>query len=397
MMRTCSALFIQEIMKMEKTNKKRICDRISCFIKGEVVLIVSFVLALISCFFVKPSAEYAKYIDFRVLAILIMLMAVVAGMRSIGVFEKLARALINKVKNVRQLVLMLVLMCFFSSMFITNDVALITFVPFSIMALSMANRRDKLISLVVLETVAANLGSMLTPIGNPQNLFIYTCYEMSLVEFIKIILPYCISSLILIVVVILFDKNGKDAIEKISFQENKENDKCFSLKLAYYIALFIVCIGVVVFKWDYIICFIAVLVFVAIMNYKLLVKVDYSLIFTFVFFFVFIGNLGNIEIIRTSLQNTIAGNEMGISILLSQVFSNVPTAMLVSGFTQNYAGLLVGVSIGGLGTLIASMASLISYKIYAKEKDANGFKYLKEFTAVNILFMFILVVISCIF
>ena len=115
------------------------------------------------------------------------------------------------------------------------------------------------------------------------------------------------------------------------------------------------------------------------------------------FFFVFIGNLGNIEIIRTSLQNTIAGNEMGISILLSQVFSNVPTAMLVSGFTQNYAGLLVGVSIGGLGTLIASMASLISYKIYAKEKDANGFKYLKEFTAVNILFMFILVVISCVF
>lgn len=366
-------------------------QKLSKLIKGETVLVISFVLAVVSCFLVVPSKEYINYIDFRVLAILFMLMAVIGGLRELGAFKRVAVFLLDKVKNVRQLMLVLVLICFFTSMLITNDVALITFVPFSIMVLKLADRQDKLIKLIVLETIASNLGSMLTPVGNPQNLYIFSNYNMALSEFISAILPYCLTSLILILVLILTDKSGSDSIYTLKIE--KEEVGHLKLKIVYYCSLFALCLGVVIFGLDYKVVFIFVTILVTIMNYRLILKIDYSLLFTFIFFFVFIGNLGNIEAIRDGLTNIITGNEFGMSVLFSQVFSNMPATMLLSEFTTNSKALLVGVNVGGLGTLIASMASLISYKFYANEEGALKLKYLKKFTEVNLMFMFILVVI----
>ncbi len=291
-----------------------------------------------------------------------MLMLVVSGLTNIGFLDDVAARLTGKVKNFRQLYLVLVLLCFFSSMFINNDVALITFVPFSIRTLKYCKQEKKLILVIVMETVAANLGSMFTPIGNPQNLFIYANYNMSLEQFVKIIFPYSLVSVFILVVLI-----------------------------------FAGALLVVVFKLDYRIVTPIVIILLAIQNYRLLAKVDYSLLFTFVFFFIFIGNLGNITPIKDVLTTVVQGNEFALGVSVSQIFSNVPATMLLSGFTKNYAPLLLGVNVGGLGTLIASMASLISYKFYANEDNAQKLKYLAAFSIINILFMVILVVIYMIF
>ena len=369
-------------------------EKIKKYVKSEIVLVIAALLAIISSIIVPPSAEYIDYIDVRVLAILIMLMAVVAGFSDIGVFKKMAIALLGKVSNIRQLKLVLVLVCFFSSMLITNDVALITFVPFSIMVLNIANRKEDILNLVILETIAANMGSMLTPLGNPQNLFIYANYEMNLIEFLMIMLPYSIVALVLLVIIICVDKSGSDKITAISISHEVNN---FKAKLLFYMVLFAVCLYVVISGADYRWAFIVVMALVAIFNYKMILKVDYNLIFTFIFFFVFIGNLGNIDVIREWLVDIIGGNELSVSIILSQVFSNVPATMLISGFTNDYKTMLVGVNIGGLGTVIASMASLISYKFYMNEEGSSSLKYIKYFTILNIFFMVILVVISSFF
>lgn len=369
-------------------------EKILKFLKNEIVLVIAGLLALISAVFVAPSKEYIGYIDFKVLAILMMLMAVVAGFTEIGVFKKMAIALLKKVDNLRQLKLVLILICFFSSMLITNDVALITFVPFSIMVLNMADKKEHILQLVVLETIAANMGSMLTPLGNPQNLFIYANYNMDLVNFMLIMLPYCIVSLVLLIIITFIDKSGKDKVLEISIEHKADG---FLLKLGLYLVLFALCLYVVISGADYKIPFIIVMICMGIINYKMLFKIDFNLILTFIFFFIFIGNLGNIEVIKEFLVSVIDGSEFFVSIALSQVFSNVPATMLISGFAKDYEAMLVGVNIGGLGTIIASMASLISYKFYMKEEGSSAFLFMKKFTIVNILFMVILVVISLIF
>lgn len=308
-------------------------------------------------------------------------MAVIAGLNAMGVFKIIAQKMLQKVNKSYQLYLVLVLLCFFSSMVITNDVALITFVPFTIVILKMAKQENKLIYVVVMETIAANLGSMLTPIGNPQNLYLFSSYNISLVEFVKTIIPYSALSLLLLLFGGIFA--GKN---DLMVQIKEENIVLKKLPLAIYCVLFVLALLSVFRVLPYQALFVIVVVALLIFDRKCYKNIDYSLLLTFVFLFVFIGNLGKIDVISSWLKSIVDGNEVVVGVLSSQVFSNVPACVLLSKFTTNAKALLVGVNLGGLGTLIASMASLISFKFIQKEKVSN-LKYLALFTVLNIVFL----------
>lgn len=375
------------------------------FIKKEAVLCIAAILAIGSMLLVPPDKQYLSYIDIPVLVLLFGLMAVMTGFEQVGLFHKLAGNLLKKVTTFRSLTLVLVLLCFFSSMWITNDVALITFVPFSILVLKMANLKEKLIPVIVMQTVAANLGSMLTPIGNPQNLYLYSISGMGIVEFLKIMaLPTGVS--LLLILAFCFSQN-KSHIQGISmenfansrgreelsvYQSRVQTGLLFVLFIVCLLSVLHICPSQVVFILTIVIC---VIIWVYTHNTLLLKRVDYCLLFTFVSFFVFIGNMGRVEWVREWIQKLLDGRELLISFLCSQVISNVPAAILLSGFTEKYEALLLGVNIGGLGTLIASLASLISYKLFSAEVDRQPekglkSKYLLYFTGINVIFALIL-------
>ena len=367
------------------------------FIKQEIVFLLSFFLAVISCFFVIPSKEYLTYIDYRVLALLFCLMAVVQGFSSIGVFHKLGESLLQKLSTTRSLSLTLICLCFFSSMLITNDVALITFVPFTVFILQLANRTDQLIVFIVLETIAANLGSMLTPLGNPQNLYLYTVSEMKLGTFLQTLLPYSVVAFVLLILCTFFIKKEPISIqsassdsESLSAREAQPKSNHYFL-LVVYSLLFLLCLLVVLHILPFLAVFMIVGVTILIFDRSVLKQVDYFLLLTFVCFFIFIGNLKNIPAIHQVLSQVIYGHEFLSGVLTSQIISNVPAALLLSGFTNEWSALLIGVNIGGLGTLIASLASLISYKQYIKTADSKTSRYLLIFTLYNIGFLAILV------
>lgn len=351
------------------------------FIKNEIVLILSFILAVISAFIVTPNAGYIDYIDFRTLALLLCLMAVMAGLNSIGLFKLLASKLLSLATTTRSITVWLCMLCFFFSMIITNDVALITFVPFSIVALKLSKQEKLLIPLITLETVAANLGSMLTPVGNPQNLYLFSAFNMTIGDFFITVLPYAILSLVLLVISAFFIKK-----ENISVVSNEDNKKINYKFCAIYAVLFAISILTVFKVIPYGITFAISVITILFIDRKTLLKVDYSLLLTFIFLFIFIGNLKNIAPVSDFLSKIVRNNEVAVGIAASQIFSNVPAAILLSGFTDNIKELLIGVNLGGLGTLIASMASLISFKLIAKEKVSSG-KYILVFTAVNVVFL----------
>ena len=356
-------------------------SKIKSVLKNEIVLIISFLLATASAFIVKPSADYIGYIDFRTLALLFCLMAVMAGFNKLGIFRMLASKLLSFASDSRSLCLILSLLCFFSSMIITNDVALITFVPFSIIILTLSKKTQLLIPLVTLETVAANLGSMLTPIGNPQNLFLFSSFEMKTADFFKVLLPYAALSLVLTAVSAFIIKK-----EKLEFSPKSEKEKTNPTLCAVYCALFIASLLTVFRVIPFEITLAVSVIAIIISDRKTLLKVDYSLLLTFTFLFIFIGNLKNITPVSDFLHSIVNGNEVLVGIASSQIFSNVPAAILLSGFTENVADLLIGVNLGGLGTLIASMASLISFKYVVKEKVSAG-RYILVFSAVNIIYL----------
>lgn len=358
------------------------------FIKQEAILIVACVLAVISMFFVTPDKEYFEYIDFRTLGILFSLMALMAGFQSMGIFEEISRKLLNKVQNTRQLVVTLTLVCFFFSMIITNDVALITFVPFTFVLFDMLGEKSEekwLIPVVILQTIAANLGSMLTPIGNPQNLYLYGKSGMTFEKFILLMLPYTVLSLaMLLVSSFAIGSFGNKKINVSLTTKSKEKNTC---KVIMYVVLFCICILAVLRVLSVSIAFAVTLCAIVIFDRKVLKKVDYSLLLTFVGFFIFIGNMGRLTMFSSLLQKYISGNEVITAVLTSQFVSNVPAALLLSNFTDNLPALIVGTNIGGLGTLIASMASLISYKFIAQKKNVSKGKYLIFFTVGNIIFL----------
>jgi len=354
------------------------------FLRSQTVLVVSAVLALVSCFLVPPSLSYVSYVDWRVLGLLFSLMAVVAGLRTAGTFRVLTEFLLRKVNSMRVIALLLVLLCFGFSMFLTNDVTLITLVPFTLLVFRQMTGSEKaLVHTLVLETLAANLGSMLTPIGNPQNLYLYSQYDLSLGTFFRTMAPYTALSLVLLVVLTLVLVPGGAA----SLSEGSTFHSFHRKTFFVYAALFLLCLLSVARVLDWRVLLVAVLAVVVIENYRLLRMVDYSLLLTFVFFFVFIGNVGSLADVREFLENAVGGREVETGILASQVISNVPAALLLSKFTTDGTGLLVGVNLGGLGTLIASMASLITYRLYAATDRAMKGRYFGEFTLWNVVFL----------
>lgn len=366
------------------------------YLKRETVLCVATFLALVSMFFVKPDRGYADYLDARVLALLFCLMTVMEGFKKTGLFEQMANSLLKKVKTFRQLMIVLVGLCFFSSMWITNDVALLTFVPFTILVLRMAQMEQQMIAVVTMETIAANLGSMATPVGNPQNLYLYSVSGMSLGEFIKVMGPLSVLSLMMILAGCLAKKNEKLQIQMVP-QIKKEKKTGENLLL---LGLFLVSLLSVlrILSWPALLgitLLACVLLYATGKEEFLPGKVDYGLLLTFVAFFMFIGNMGRIDWVKEVLEKVLAGNELFLGFAGSQVISNVPAAILLSGFTKNYAALLQGVNIGGLGTMIASLASLISYKFYAEESEKNKNvgtkgKYFWYFTGWNLVFAAVL-------
>lgn len=372
---------------------KKIFTALYSFLKKETVLSISAILAFASAFFVPPSMGYIEYIDFRVLALLFCLMLVVAGMQGIGVFNYLGDRLLQKVRSTRQLTLLLVALCFISGMFITNDVALITFVPFAVMVLTMAGQESLLIPVVVLQTIAANLGSMLTPIGNPQNLYLYSAFEVPIGTFLLYMLPLTAASALLLALAVLFLKNHP-------LHPQNRSSSCASGspapqrphkgKLVAFLLLFAVCLACVVriLPWPVMLAVLGISILL--LDRSLFAKADYFLLLTFVCFFLFIGNMEQIPAIADFLRSFIEKRELLLGVLFSQFISNVPAAILLSGFTENVRALLYGVNVGGLGTLIASLASVISFRLYGNSKGASKGAFVRAFTLYNLVFLVIL-------
>lgn len=371
-------------------------EKVISFIKKEVVLVVATILAIVSAFVVPPTMAYMEYIDWHVLELLLCLMTVMAGLQKCGLFDKLGEALLKKTNRVWQLCLVLVMLCFFLSMLITNDVALITFVPFAIVTLEKCKQERLLIPVVVLQTVAANLGSMLTPIGNPQNLYLYNLSGMGILEFVLCMLPNTLLSFLLIVLS-LFVIKGKGEAVRLNEPADRSKNNINKKQTLVYLLLFVLSLLVVAKVAPVEIVLGIVLIVVVCLDKTVLKNVDYCLLLTFISFFIFTGNLGNISVIRDTLQELVNGKELLIGIVASQGISNVPAALLLSGFTDNYRALLAGVNVGGLGTLIASMASLISYKILANKYNEKKGKYFRWFTIVNLIFLVILFAFNVMF
>lgn len=346
------------------------------FIKKEIVLILSVSLAIITSFISSPKLSY---IDFKVLILLFNLMVVVAAFKELKVLDSIAISLLRKCSTYTSISFALVFITFLASMVVTNDVALITFVPLSIVV---AKKSDiNVLKIVILQTLAANLGSSFTPMGNPQNLFIYSFYNLDPSDFFKITAPFVILSVLFLSVIILKSKKIKLDLDLEDVEiKNKKDVIFFSI-------LFAIILLSVFHIVDYRLAFIITILTVLILNKKLLTQIDYSLLLTFIGFFIFIGNISTMDSIRSFMMGILNSPKSTFitSILSSQVISNVPATMLLSGFTNNFKELLLGVNIGGMGTLIASLASVISYKIYTNEFKDDSSTYLKYFTFYNVL------------
>ena len=368
--------------------RRVVIQKFLLFLKKDAVLVVSICLAVLSAFFVAPDIHYIEYIDYRTIGLLFCLMAVIAGLQQSGVFNKIGKWLLAKVHTKRQAVFIFIALSFFGSMVMTNDVALIVFVPFAIYIFQLAGLEQLTPFMVVLQTLGANLGSMLTPIGNPQNLYIYTKFHANILQFAGIMLPYCAVSFLLLLLCLLFIKNAP--LKNHLFQNSAAPTYLNRNRLFLYLFLFFLCLMAVsgLMPWYPLPLFILILL--AAVDRRVLKHIDYSLLLTFVGFFIFIGNMERLPAFSHFFQTVTDGKEVLIGVLASQVISNVPASLMLSNFTDNWKALLIGVNLGGLGTLIASMASLISYKYISRLYPKKKRKYLFLFTGTNLVFLLIL-------
>ena len=372
----------QIIQTQEVKRKSSFID----FVKKECVLVIAVTLAILSSIISMPKMSY---IDFKVLILLFNLMVVVAAFKELKVLDSVAIWLLKKCNTYTSISLALVFITFISSMIVTNDVALITFVPLSIVIARKAN--INVLKIVVFQTLAANLGSSFTPMGNPQNLFIYSFYNLSPIDFFKITLPIVILAVLFLILLIFKDK-------KMNLSLDLEDVKIHNKRDVYlFSGLFLIILLSVFHVIDYKVTFLITVVMVLLLNKKLFSQIDYSLLITFIGFFIFVGNISTMDVVKNFMEGILGSAQSTFlsSILSSQVISNVPATMLLSGFTNYFKELLLGVNIGGMGTLIASLASVISYKIYAGEFGNDN--YMKSFTFYNILGLVIFVPLTYIF
>ena len=366
-------------------------SKLKSFFKAEAVLCISALCALVTMFLVPPDGEYPGYIDWKVLCLLLCLMAVVAGFQESGAFRWLTAQMLRRSGSGRTLGVMLVWLPFFSAMVVTNDVALLVFVPFTLGLLAEAGCSRHAVPVLVLQTVAANLGSMATPVGNPQNLYLYAAYHLEAGEFFAVLLPLTAVSLIALTFAAL------PVLPKTVDTPAVRNEKMAAGKLAAYGVLFVICLLTVFRVLHFGIMTAIVLIGIAILDRHLLKKLDIALLATFICFFIVSGNLGRMEAVREFLQDLLAGNTLLTAVGTSQIISNVPAAVLLSGFTDQWQPLLEGVNIGGLGTPIASLASLITLKLYLRHPGANAGAFLGVFTAANIMGLVLLLAVAMIF
>jgi len=360
-------------------------QKITHFLKSEPVLSIAWLLAFATMFLVPPSAAYLEYIDFHTLALLFSLMAVMAGFQALGLFRELGEAMLRRTRTTRQLEAVLLFLPFFSSMAVTNDVALITFVPFALEVLRMAGQEDRVIPVVAMQTIAANLGSMTTPIGNPQNLYLYSRYGLSPADFFSAMLPLTAGAAALMALFLLLSPSKK--LVMLPVDSAPPPASTVFRYYALYGALFLLCLCAVAKLISVWIATVIVLAAVFFYDQRTLFRVDYNLLLTFVGFFLFVGNLGALPAFRDLFQRLLTGRELLCAVAVSQVISNVPAALLLSGFTDNARALLIGTNLGGLGTLIASMASLISFKALSRDYPRKKGRYLLWFTLSNLVFL----------
>ena len=351
------------------------------FIKKNIVFCIAFFAATVTCFFVLPDKEYLGYFDWKTLSCLFLTLAVVCALRNIKFFTILARKLVTMVRNLRSLFLVLIIITFIGSMIIANDMALITFLPLGYFALSVTKQEKYMAYLFVLQNISANLGGMLTPFGNPQNLYLYSKFNIPDGEFVRIMFPPFILAIALITLCCLI------FVKKEALEIEESDVKLPIGRVAIYLALFAVAIMMVFRFMPYQVGLIIIPLALIFLDKKALMQVDYGLLFTFVFFFIFAGNMGRIDAVRDFFSYLLNINTLVFSALSCQVISNVPSAILLSQFTDNYRELLLGVNIGGAGTLIASLASLITFKEYTKQDPDHVKQYVVKFSLFNFGFL----------
>ncbi len=354
------------------------------FVKHNAVACIAFAVAILTCIIVPPDKEYLDYFDFKTLTCLFCVLAVVCALKNINFFYMLARKVVELFKNARMSVLALVYITFIGSMLIANDMALMTFLPLGYLVVKKTGKEKYMAFLFVMQNIAANLGGMLTPFGNPQNLYLYTKFAIPNLEFMKIMAPpFVIAVLLITICCIAFVKSEPLELEEKQFAVEP-------VRAVIYLALFALSIAIVFRGIPYWIGLIVIPTVLFIMDRRALQMVDYGLLFTFVFFFVFSGNMARIEVIRNLFSVLLEKSTLLISVLSCQFISNVPSAILLSQFTDNYPELLLGVNIGGVGTLIASLASLITFREYTTHNPEKTRYYIKVFTIFNMAFLIIL-------
>ncbi len=376
---------------IRKLNFLALIEAIIKFVKGNAVLCIAMAAALITSIIIPPDAQYLNYFDFKTLTCLFCTLACICALRNLKFFVTLARKIIVLCKNSRLCVVTLVYITFIGSMFLANDMALLTFLPLGYMVLSTAGKEKYMAFTFVMQNIAANLGGMLTPFGNPQNLYIYSKFNIPTGEFMSIlVLPFVVSISVITLCCLVFVKNEPLEIKNEIVVINKK-------RAAIYLALFALSVIIVFRVIPYYIGLAVVLGSLLFLDRDALKKVDYPLLLTFCAFFVFSGNMARIDIVKQAFEWLLQKNTLIFSALSCQVISNVPSAVLLSSFTENYRELLLGVNIGGAGTLIASLASLITFREYQKHYPEKTKKYVAIFSAFNFGMLILLLTVTSIF
>ena len=369
------------------TNRTAVFNGILVFIKKNTVMCIALLAAIVTSFIVPPDKNYVTYFDYKTLTCLFCVLAGVCALKNINFFYVLARKVVQLFKTARMSVLALVYITFIGSMLIANDLALLTFLPLGYFVLTTTEKQKYMAFTFILQNIAANLGGMLTPFGNPQNLYLYTKFNIPSLEFVKIMaIPFTVAVALITLCCIIFVKP-----EPLSLSDEKI--KLNPLRTVVYLLLFALSIVIVFRGISYWIGLIVIPATLLIFDRKALKNVDYGLLFTFVFFFIFAGNMARIEIVRSLFSTLLEKNTLLFSVVSCQFISNVPSAVLLSQFTDNYADLLVGVNIGGVGTLISSLASLITFREYTSHNPGKTGYYIKLFSLINFAFLIILTVL----
>ena len=359
--------------------------RASSFLRKNVVMAVALAAAIVTCFLVPPDKEYLGYFDVKTLTCLFCVLAVVCALKNIRFFYILAKKIVQCFRNARMAILVLVYITFIGSMLIANDMALLTFLPLGYLVLSSTGKQKYMAFTFVMQNIAANLGGMLTPFGNPQNLYLYTKFAIPTMEFMQImLLPFLVSVALITVCCLIFVKP-----ERLEVAD--EQVRLPLWRTVAYLALFALAIAIVFRGIPYGIGLVVIPLALVFLDRKALQMVDYPLLLTFVFFFVFAGNMARIELVRSIFSGLLEKSTLLFSILSCQFISNVPSAILLSQFTENYRELLLGVNIGGVGSLIASLASLITFREYTAHNPGKTGYYMRTFTLFNLLFLAVLV------